>query len=89
MGGRCQVGEAGELWDVVVTIYRPYAGGARSFQWQSEASWPCCRSKVHIMMENGCQLAPLNWHLKMAPNLNRSGHLVAKPEEVWPYSLAC
>ena len=38
VGGRCEVGEAGELWDVVATIYRLQAGTAI---WQSDASWPC------------------------------------------------
>ena len=39
VGGRCEVGEAGELWDVVATIiYRMRAGPEI---WQSDASWPC------------------------------------------------
>ena len=38
VGGQCEVGEAGELWDIVATIYRMRAG---TEIWQSDASWQC------------------------------------------------
>ena len=69
VGGRCEVGEASELWDVVASMYT-VCGRGQKFGRVMRLGHVI---RMCNMMENGCQLAPINWCQKMAPNLNRSG----------------